>query len=329
MGVAESAFLQKAKRGYEKYEEIIKKFVYTDYYLLLVAVVTFIGWVTQCAPFGISALIMIACLVLLGSDDILPLTINIFGAMLVVYTDDVGALIWLWPVLLPLVPCIIVFAVKNCRHKFRLGKMFYPQVAVTLALLLGGAGVISLADYGRAASTTILLGLGVLAVYILYNHFLKRDGTHDILTYFSKVMMYIGIVVALELIVVIIRSDMPVADWKYSYWNLGWGTRNNIATSLIITAGLTFFLSTKYKHGWIYLTAGAFQYLCIILSFSRGGIIFGGISGVIALILAVVKAKDRKITLIFVGVVFAAILILYFAFMGKINSMLSDRKSVV
>ncbi len=319
-----SAILQKAKRGYKKYEEFIKKFVYTDFYLLLVAVATFIGWVTQCAPFGIGALTLIVCLVLLGSDDILPITINIFGAALVIYTDDVGSLLSLWPILLPIIPCIIIFAIKNCRHKFRLGKMFYPQIAVSLALLLGGAGVVSSADYGRAASTAILLGLGVLAVYILYNHFLKRDGAHDIPTYFSKVMMYLGMVIALELVVVIIRSDIPVTDWKYSYWDVGWGNRNNIATYLILTAGLTFFLSTKYKHGWIYLAVGAFQYLCIILSFSRGGILFGGISGVIALVFAIVKSKNKKATLISVGVVLAVVLILYFAFMGKVNAIIAS-----
>lgn len=324
MQIQNSAFVQNAKRFYAKYTQFIQKFVYTDYYLMIVAALLFIGWVTKCIPFGLTALIVVSCLVLIGSNDILPLTINIFGAALIIYTDDISQLLFMWPMLLPLIPSFAVFIVRNVKHKFQLGKMFYPQLAVALVLLLGGAGAVSAAGYARALPTALVLGVGVLAVYLLYNHFLKKDSGCDIQTYFAKTMMYIGIVVALELIATIISSHMPVAQWAKSYWEVGWGNRNNIATYLIITAGLTLYLSTKYKQGWIYLIIGMIQYLCIVLSFSRGGIIFGGISGVVALVFAIVKSPDKKRMLISTGAIVAIVLILYFIFMNKVNAMLSS-----
>ena len=208
-----AANLQKLKNGYSKCEQFIKKFIYTDFYLLLVSLITVIGWATKCAPFGISVLAVIACLALLAADDILPLTINIFGAMLVIYTSKIEELLVVWPVMLLLAPCAIVFVVKNCRHRFHTGKMFYPQLAVALVLLLGGAGVISGADYSRALPTALILGFGVLAIYVLYNHFLKRDGSRDIPAYFSRVMMYLGIIISLELLITIIRSGVPLSQW--------------------------------------------------------------------------------------------------------------------
>ena len=160
MSAAIKPFFQKLKNGYSKYEQFIRKFAYTDLYLLLVSVITVIGWATKCAPFGITTLTIIACLVLIGIDDVLPLTINIFGAMLVIYTSNIGELLSIWPVLLLFIPSFAVFILKNCRHKFRLGKMFYPQIAISLVLLLGGLGVISGTNYLRALPTALLLGLG-------------------------------------------------------------------------------------------------------------------------------------------------------------------------
>ena len=324
MKAATSSFLQKLKNGYSNYSQFMRKFIYTDYYLLLVSAITVIGWATKCAPFGISALTVIACLALLAADDVLPLTINIFGAMLVIYTSKIEDLLSIWPVLLLLAPCIVIFVVKNCRHRFHTGKMFYPQLAVSLVLILGGAGAISGADYARALPTALLLGLGVLAIYVLYNHFIKRDGSHDIPTYFSKVMMYLGIIISLELIIAILTSGKPISQWHTTYWDVGWGNRNNISTYLILTAGLTMYLSTKQRFGWIYLIVALLQYMCILLSFSRGGIIFGGISGIIALVLSIVKSKNKKSALISTGIVFGVVLILYFIFMDKVNAIIGS-----
>ncbi len=322
MNTKSTALVQTFKKGYSKFEQIIRKFVYSDFYLLLVSLILFLGWVTECAPFGISAMVVVTSIVLLGSDDILPLTVNIFGAALVIYTSEIDKIIFMWPMFLLLIPCLIIFIVKNCRHKFRLGKMFYPQLAVSLALLLGGAGAISAADYARALPTALILGFGVLAIYLLYNHFLKRDSGVDIPKYFSKTMMYIGIVISLELIVVIIRANLPFSEWHTEYWDVGWGNRNNISTYLILTAGLTMYLSTKERFGWIYFALSLFQYFCIIMSFSRGGIIFGAVSGAIAFVLTLVKSGNKKRALISTGIILAIALILYLIFMDKINAMI-------
>ena len=132
--MSQSNNLQKAKVGFEKYQQFVKKFAYSDFYLLLVSVVIFIGWATKSSIFGIGALTIISCLVLLAADDVLPLCINIFGAVLLVYSFDVSDYIFMLPLLLPLLICLVFFIVRNAKHKFTLGKMFYPQIAVTCAL---------------------------------------------------------------------------------------------------------------------------------------------------------------------------------------------------
>ncbi len=320
--MSQSNNLQKAKVGFEKYQQFVKKFAYSDFYLLLVSVVIFIGWATKSSIFGIGALTIISCLVLLAADDVLPLCINIFGAVLLVYSFDVSDYIFMLPLLLPLLICLVFFIVRNAKHKFTLGKMFYPQIAVTCALFLGGIGVISVKGYFHAFLDILMLGVGVLLVYMFFNHYLKRDPQRDIALYFAKVMMYLGLVVCIQLIVTIIRRNVPPSLWNEEIWNVGWGNRNSIANYLLLTAPMCFYLSSRYRQGWIYLTLGIFQYLCLILSFSRGGILFGAVSGVCCVIFSIIKAPNRKKYFLYYGIILAVVLAFYLIFIRKINDML-------
>ncbi|MDE7071673.1 MAG: O-antigen ligase family protein [Clostridia bacterium] len=316
--------LEKIKTGFNNYQSFIKKFVYTDFYLALVCLVVFLGWVTKCAPLGITGAVILACLALLGADDILPFTVNIFSTVLLVYSYDFSDYTKMWPLAFPLGICLVIFIIKNGRHKFTLGKMFFPLLAVAYALFLGGVGTLIKQDFIRALPDSIMLGLGVPAIYLIYNHFLKRDKRRDVPMYFGKTMMYIGLVMCIQLIIVIIQKNKPLHQWHEIVWNVGWANRNGLATYLIFTAGMTMYLSTRYRQGWIFLGLSIFQYGCLIMTFSRGGIIFGGISGVVALIFSIIKAPNKKLHLLYIATAVLVVLILYLCLMKEVNTMLAS-----
>ena len=73
-------------------------------------------------------------------NDILPLTAPLFYAMCMIFTDKVEDFIFMWPTFIPLGIALAIFVVRN-RARIRLGKMFVPQLLVSAALLLGGAGL--------------------------------------------------------------------------------------------------------------------------------------------------------------------------------------------
>lgn len=318
--------LEKAKRGFKLVEEFVNKAIYTDYYIWTILAIVFIGWVTKCAPFGFVALILVSSFVLVFSRDILPLFANIFGAILMIYTDKVDEFLYLWPVFIPLGIAIVVFIVRNVLYKkqlgdkFRLGKLFFPQVAVSVALMLGGVGVVSGEGYVAALPHTLVLGVGLLAVYMLARNFISTEGDVDRATFLAKILAYLGVVISLELIVVIARSGLAPSEWVRGNWFVGWGNRNNISTYLLFTAPMCLYLSTKYKWGGIaYLLLAVLQYISLIMTFSRGGILFGFVALVVGIAFAIYKAKDRKIQLIFLASVVGLLLVLYLAFMGKVN----------
>ena len=320
--MTENKLLNKIKEGYGKYESAIKKFVYTDFYLILVCACVFVGWVSKCAPLGITLAVGLACITLLGADDILPLTVNLFSAVLLVYSYNFSDYTYLWPLAFPLGICLIVFMIKNGRHKFRPGKMLLPLMVVAYVMLIGGCGYAIKDDFIRAFPDFLLLGLGVPIFYILYNHFLKRDPQRDIPLYFSKTMMYIGLVMCFQLLTVIILSKKPITSWHDNVWDVGWSNRNGLATYMIFTCGMTAYLSTRYRQGWIYLAIGLFQYVCLIMTFSRGAIIFGVISGILVFIFTIVKAPNKKIHILYISFIALACLIIYVIFHKDINEMI-------
>lgn len=317
--------LSAIKTGYEKYQSFVKKFIYSDFYLAFVAIVALLGWYSENAAFGITASVIIAGLALLAADDVLPFTINFFSAVLLVYSYDFADYSYLWPLAFPLGACLIVFMVKNGRHKFSLGKMFFPLVAIAYAMLIGGAGVMIKQDFLRVLPDFVLLGLGVPTVYLFTNHYLKKDDRRDVPNYFAKSMMYIGLVVCLQLIISIANTiselHTPLCEWYNMSWVTGWGNRNSIATYLIFTACMTLYLSTRYRQGWIYIAIAAFQYVCLVLTFSRGGIIFGALSALFAFAFTIIKAPSKGFHMLYLAIVMLGILIMYLIFRKEVNTM--------
>lgn len=298
-------------------------FAYSDIYLAVVAAIVTVAWAVKSAEFGFVALILFACVSLVLLDDILPLTAPIFYAMCMIFTDQVDDFLFMWPTFIPLGVAVVIFVVRN-RSRVKLGKMVFPQLAVSVALLLGGAGTIAASDYLRALPSVLFLGIGVLAIYILLYQFVKTDEKRDIGLFFCKMLMWFGVAVLVELIIVIVRSGQPASEWGHMYRDTGWGNENNIATILSLTAPMCFYLSTRYRHGWAYVLMGVAQYVGIILSFSRGSILMGAITGPVCAIYALVKAVDRRIIGISYGVIIAAVLVGYFAVFDKVNDMFAS-----
>lgn len=130
--------------------------------------------------------------------------------------------------------------------------MFCPQIAISVALLLGGVGVVAKENYLTALPNVLALGIGVLFVYLLFANFIKRT-KQGLCKVFAKVVMWIGFAVCVEMAVIIARSNVSPSDWASAYWNVGWGNRNNIATFLLFSAPMALYLSTRSTKGWTYI----------------------------------------------------------------------------
>lgn len=318
--------MQKIKRLLSDVGSFVRKYAYTDFYILIVLAIVFSTWVTQCALFGFIAFVVVTCVVLLFCDDVLPLTVNVCSAMMMIYTIDLDEYWHLWPVTIPLVLSIGVFVYNQAKTQkpFVRGRMFFPQLSVSVVLLLGGIGVVETQNYLDTLPLCIVLGFGVLAFYLLYVNCVKKDSPVKINDYFAKVLMYVGIVVSFELIVHIVRSGLSPADWSKTGWDLGWGNRNNAATLLVLCAPMALYLSTQKKFPIIYYFVAAFEYVCLVMTLSRGGILVGVVGAVIGIVLSVVTATDKKKSAIGLAAAVVALAIMFVAMPDWINGLIGS-----
>lgn len=276
------------------FTEKFRKFAYTDLYLFAFAAIVVIGWTAESAEFGFVALIGLACIALVTLDDILPLTAPLFYAMCMIFTDQVADFAYMWPAMIPLAVAIVIFIVRNAKKMHRPGVMTLPQLAVSVALLLGGVGVCTTEEYMRGLPNVLVLGVAGLGIYLLVYCFQGRDDKRDVGLYFSKMLMWLGFAVLFEIAVWYIRADVPPAEWGQQYRNFGWGIENNAATILSLSAPMCFYLATRYRNGGIYALFGLVQYIGIVLTYSRGGILMAVITGPVCAVCTFLKAVDKK-----------------------------------
>ncbi len=71
----------------------------------------------------------------------------------------------------------------------------------------------------------------------------------------------------------------------------GWGMYNNVGCVLAMCAPAPFLLATKKKHGWLYVIAAFFIFAGLVLSQSRGSMLFGGVVFLTAIVLMAVFGK--------------------------------------
>ncbi len=346
-------FMEKVKDIFNTCQGFLRRFAYSDFYFAWISLIVFVGWVSKSAVFGFVSIVLTAILLLLTLDDILPLIVCIFNAVLMIFTNDINVLLPMWPTFIPLGIAIVIFAIRNFNNKFSYGKlafecdysgemtkmpvgkkilwtlrhynkayglgvMFLPQLLVSIVLLMGGIGVISSENYMRGFPTGLALGFGVLGVYVLCNHYLKRDNKRDTALYFAKMMMCIGLVIIAQMVVNIAKYNLTVDMFASNYFDIGWGNRNNIGTYLVMTMPMCFYLSTRYRRGFVAFAIGILQMIFIIISMSRGAILAGSLAFVLSLVFVAIKMPNKRQSFVQIGLTVALIAVLLIIFRDKV-----------
>ncbi len=160
--------------------------------------------------------------------------------------------------------------------------MFFPYLAVTLALILGGVGTISVEEYFNPPVLYYSLGLGVgiTLCYILLNGHLGRREGYDIADYLAKIMLFFAAYLIMMVTVYYI-------EWYIDHGNIdhvSMQMQNNVSTMLLITMPFAFYHAKKSNFPVLWALFGVLQYAVMISTMSRSGILLGVIPLIIGLI---------------------------------------------
>ena len=314
----------KLKNIYTKTSDFIQKAVYSDLYTGLLCIFAFLMWYLEWSIVGIVVVSLLASVTLFFAKDASAIFLPILAVLTVVRDTSAERYFSLWPLAVIFVLCLGFFLWKNAPRKFRLGTMFLPQLAVSIALIFGGLGTISAQNYLRALPLVSILGIGFLAIYFLGANYVHGDGKVDLPVHFAKICVAVGLIVCAELATVVLQSGKSPSQWLDLYWDVGWGNRNMIATFFPFAFVMSLYLCTREgKFSVLYMVVAFVQFACLLVTLSRGGVLFGCIAFVVALVMAFVKGNRRQL-LIALGATIAVALLFCLVFHNKVGDALAS-----
>lgn len=250
--------------------------------------------------FGTVVMAYVTGFVFLMSADIIALIIPLlFTYMLAIRCyDSLSTFMSIFPVAIPLI-AIILFNLIVYREKLTTkGSQFKPMMIVSFSIILGGLGFISAKEYFAGSSIYHMLGMG-FGMVLMYCFFYSRihiKEEYSLIEKLTNVMVAVGLFGSFMVIMHYLLNINLVMDVGGIFF-IRW--RNNLSTILMIAMPFGFLFANRRTYG----TVVAFIfYLAMLLTGSRGGMVFGSIELLMCIVMFVLYDKRRRLAYVFVCV---------------------------
>ncbi len=192
-----------------------------------------------------------------------------------------------------LIVSLVLFIVRNRKTANPLpsGKTWMSLLILCCVLLCNGAFAEGYTPLNLFFA--FIIAVSLLAVYLLFAFFLDID--KQIFDRFMYCLVVLGLLICFELLVAYCTTVQFVdgAIVKGSVV-LGWGVWTHIGGMLVFLLPAHFYFVASHKYGWLAMASGMLQFVCIMLSQSRGALLMGGVMLLLCLAYLLLKGKNRK-----------------------------------
>lgn len=282
----------------ERIRAILKSKAFMVFCLLLATLVYFF----ELEVYGIIVFILLISLILIFEKDLLPINLPIMLASISVlrlYDSFDTFKNFAWVIVIAIISIVFHFVFyppRRLSKTERKGKLFFPYIAVSIALILGGAGAITTEEYfnGTSLYYVLMLGVGMLLIYMGSMRYINPDRNYDTKEYFAFSMFITGIFAILTLVIQYTVNVVPALlgpPFTYNIIEQYFCMSNNLCTVILMIMPFSFYLASRKNNGVIYFIAGVLQGFTMLLSTSRSGLIFS-FALTLPLIIMTIK-KDR------------------------------------
>lgn len=304
------------KKGIKK---AIIDFCCSDFYLALLAFAIIFFWMTGYETVGTIVVVLPACIYMWIGEDLKPVVATIVLITLIYSLRQIEskAFIIMVAVLVPIIVASFAYNLIKFRkkRKYVKGKLFYPMAIAYITALCSGLGF-RLYD---AKWSFVVMGVG-FGIYLLYFLCINCVKSHDLGEEFFKMLFYAAMIVAAETLIWFIRQPDFLTALKSKTLRLGWGMSNTLAVFFVMGVPALVYLGIRIKE-MAYMVFPLSALLCalLLMTLSRGNILFGAIIIPIALVYGFIKfdRSAKIVALVTIGMVVISIVCGY-SFMGVI-----------
>jgi hypothetical protein len=322
--------------------DALRGFLNGYYYPILIAFLIYLGHSTN---LEILFLIFITIAVFIGcflAKNVRFLIIPLFCTIFLVtaehspnvpnYSDYYTRpqnLIWLILCGVLLIAGVIAFVCRNWKEKndFSIKSGLLPGILIfCVAMCFNGLGAHSYAWGNLGYGATFLFAFSL--IYLLFAAFFYFD--HQSTDYLMYCLLIAGLLICAELITALftdIRLDEQGSIIKETVI-LGWGVWTTVGGMLCMLMPACFYFFATKKWGWLGLLAGGLEWICILLSQSRGALLFGSFILVLCIVAASFfgdfKGRNRYVALGGIVIAILAFFLLANKLLPVVQNFLND-----
>lgn len=285
----------------EKLDNFTKKlqqFYYSNWYFLLLFLVTFLFWIFDLSIYSIAILFFISVISLLTNKDILP-SLPVFA--LIVITVSKTTFLLKKTNILTCTICIILyifavfFNIFHFKQQFRIGKLSYSLLLVSISLLLGGIFSKYLESYTNGLTFSLSLGVLMLFLYTYMISCINTPKKIDFSRYFAKILLLFTVLACLQIITAHSKINGEFESHIRAILDVGWANRSGLSDLIVLTMPASFYLAeTAKKYNFTYFLLANGIYICLFASFSRGAMLFGTIEFLVIVLYLYIKSCHKK-----------------------------------
>jgi len=245
---------------------------------------------------GIAVFIVVFSAIAVLSNQLLATAPSfLFTCLFLISTNNVTAfdrfVPFLWLAVIPV--AALLFHLWRYRVKLVIGKATWAMLAVSVVFLTGGLGYISAAEYFALASIyhMLALGFGMLIAYIWLSSAVRETSTEELPKFVANMMVALGLIACFMVFHHYFIDMLERLPGDFSLGLLQFQWRNNVSTTLMLALPFAFYKALQ-KPAWL-LSALA-MFAAILLSGSRGGLVFGSATLMLCILFVLIADKRRR-----------------------------------
>lgn len=287
--------------------DLLREFYNGKWYALLIGLLALIGNVTgwEVQLFAVVvATFFVACLIAYDFRfALVPFLCTVFfvspvnAPNITVFREHFGQLSVVIALIISfglLAAGIVIFVIRNRHRRNPMPwKGFFMSMTI-LCVSLALNGLFNPAYTVKNFIYSLQFPLVLLLIYVLYALYVQFD--KSALESFMQALVIAGMVISLELVARYLFGDVIVnGEIVKVNVSIGWAVWTTIGGMIAFAMPACFYCAATYKRGWIFYLIGLFEFLCILLSQSRGALLVGAVILLASIVFMCIWGPNRRI----------------------------------